>query len=179
MMRTSFHIRVLPLLVAALVVGCNRNPSVVNTRTADEAAIRDADIAFARTGETKDLARGMTFYVEDADGPMFLPQGVPLAAGRKAIHEALRPAYDDPGFSVTWRPVQVEAARSGELGYVRGIYETSVKAPDGTISTDKGKYIEIWKKQPNGSWKLLMDIANSDAPATAAPQYLGGSAVKR
>ena len=175
MMRTPCHI----LSVLVVVVGCNRNPSAVDTRAADEAAIRAADSAFARTGETKDLAKQVTFYVDDGDGPMFLPQGVPLAAGKKAIHEALRSAYDDPNFSVTWRPIQVEAARSGELGYVRGVYETSVKAPNGTISTDKGKYIEIWKKQPDGSWKLLMDIANSDSPAAAAPQYLGGSAVKR
>jgi ketosteroid isomerase-like protein len=174
-MRTPIHI----LVSLVVVVGCNRNPSAIETRAADEAAIRAADSAFARTGETKDLVKQLTFYVDDGDGPMFLPQGVPLAAGKTAIHEALRPAYDDRNFSVTWRPLQVEAARSGELGYVRGVYETSVKGPDGSTSTDKGKYIEIWKKQPDGSWKLLMDIANSDSPATAAPQYLGGSAVKK
>ena len=41
--------------------------------------------------------------------------------------------------------------------------------PKGTPTIDKGKYIEIWKKQADGSWKLAMDMLNSDL---AAPQPL-------
>jgi ketosteroid isomerase-like protein len=34
---------------------------------------------------------------------------------------------------------------------------------------DKGKYVEIWKKQPDGSWKCAVDMFNSDLPAAPAP----------
>ena len=159
-----------PLVAAGLVFGgCNRSSLDADTRAADEAALREADIAAAKTGETKDLEKQMAVYVDERDGPMFLPQGAPLRSGRKEILEALRPAYDNPGFSVTWRPVQVEVARSGDLGFVRGVYETAMKGADGKISPDKGKYVEIWRKQRDGTWKLVMDIANSDLPTTADP----------
>ena len=29
---------------------------------------------------------------------------------------------------------------------------------------DHGKYIEIWRRQSDGSWKVALDIFNSDLP---------------
>ena len=40
--------------------------------------------------------------------------------------------------------------------------------PDGTPMGDFGKYATIWKKQPDGSWKVVLDIVNSDVPVTEA-----------
>jgi hypothetical protein len=34
---------------------------------------------------------------------------------------------------------------------------------------DEGKYVEIWRKQPEGSWKVVLDIFNSDLAAPASP----------
>ena len=34
---------------------------------------------------------------------------------------------------------------------------------------DTGKYIEIWRKQADGSWRVIRDIFNSDLPV-AAPE---------
>jgi ketosteroid isomerase-like protein len=31
---------------------------------------------------------------------------------------------------------------------------------------DHGKYVEVWKKQPDGSWKCVIDMYNSDVPAS-------------
>jgi ketosteroid isomerase-like protein len=36
-------------------------------------------------------------------------------------------------------------------------------------TTDKGKYVTIWRKQPDGSWKVVEDMFNSDIPMLAAP----------
>jgi ketosteroid isomerase-like protein len=40
--------------------------------------------------------------------------------------------------------------------------------PAGKPVTDRGKYVTIWKKQADGSWKVIADIFNSDLPMPAA-----------
>jgi len=55
-MTTSLRSGLWTVFVAALVLGCDRrSASVADTRAADEAAIRQADIAAAKTGETNTL----------------------------------------------------------------------------------------------------------------------------
>jgi ketosteroid isomerase-like protein len=36
------------------------------------------------------------------------------------------------------------------------------RTPDGTVRRATGKYLNVWKKQPDGSWKVLVDIGNED-----------------
>ncbi len=61
----------------------------------------------------------------------------------------------------------MEVARSGDLAYVSGNYEFNEQDNGGKPITDKGKYLEVWKKQPNGSWKCAADMFSSDLPAVA------------
>jgi len=54
---------------------------------------------------------------------------------------------------------------SGELGYLYGTYELSIKDPKGGAPVhDTGKLVEIWKKQADGNWKCIVDTYNSDLP---------------
>ncbi len=155
-------------LFALVVSGCSPQlQPAPDTRAADEAAIRQADIAWAKTGEMKDLEAQMEFYTDDPI-PIMMPPNMPLASGKEAILKVLGPLYDRPDFAVTWRPGKVEVARSGDIGYVLGTYEMTWNDPEGNPRTDKGKYIEIWKKQADGSWKVAVDIINSDLPAGGA-----------
>ncbi|MCH7688187.1 MAG: DUF4440 domain-containing protein [Planctomycetes bacterium] len=84
---------------------------------------------------------------------------------QEVIRKVLGSMYDRPDFSVTGHPGKVEVARSDDIGYVLGTYEATMNDPKGNPRTDKGKYIEIWKKQADGSWKGAADILNSDLPA--------------
>ena len=63
---------------------------------------------------------------------------------------------------------RVEAASSGDLGYLYGTYDMSFDGPKGQRISDRGKILEIWKKQPDGSWKCIVDTWNSDLPAAPA-----------
>ena len=65
---------------------------------------------------------------------------------------------------LTWHPNSVGVARSGELGYTSGTYELSFKDASGKTIADKGKYLIVWKKHPDGTWKVLFDMSNSDLP---------------
>jgi ketosteroid isomerase-like protein len=53
-------------------------------------------------------------------------------------------------------------ADSGDFAYSQGFYSI------GNPPIDKGKYLEVWKKQPNGAWKAIADTFNSDMPASPA-----------
>ena len=157
---------VVVLLFVLVLAGCAPAGPEVDV-AAEEAAIRKADIAWAKTGEMKDLEAQMEFYTDDPI-PIMMPPNGPKAVGKEAILEAFRPMYDRPDLAVTWRPGKVEVARSGDIGYVLGTYEMTMNDPEGNPRTDKGKYIELWKKQADGSWKVAADIFNSDLPAPGA-----------
>ncbi|MBA2471329.1 MAG: hypothetical protein H0V41_03460 [Pseudonocardiales bacterium] len=51
-------------------------------------------------------------------------------------------------------------ARSGDLAYSTGTYAFA------NPPIDKGKFVDVWKKQADGSWKAVIDIFNSDLPVT-------------
>jgi ketosteroid isomerase-like protein len=59
-------------------------------------------------------------------------------------------------------------AHSGDLGYTIGAYEMTFNDPTGKTVSDKGKYVTVWKKQKDGSWKVLLDVFNTDLPPTGA-----------
>jgi ketosteroid isomerase-like protein len=61
---------------------------------------------------------------------------------------------------LTWEPSFADKAASGDLGYTYGIYTLSTKQTDGTLSTEKGTYVSVWKLNNNGQWKLVLDTGN-------------------
>jgi hypothetical protein len=74
----------------------------------------------------------------------------------------------NPGFAVGWQPTTVEVSTAGDLGYTVGTYESTLQDEHGNPVTDRGKYVTVWKKQPDGKWKVVADIFNSDLPAPTA-----------
>ena len=52
---------------------------------------------------------------------------------------------------------------NGDLGFTAGTYEDSVKGPDGKTVNEKGKYLCVWKKQKDGTWKAIHDMWNADS----------------
>jgi ketosteroid isomerase-like protein len=52
-------------------------------------------------------------------------------------------------------------AASGDLGYTYGNYIFKSKNKEGKVVTSYGKYISVWKKQKDSSWKVAVDMGNS------------------
>jgi ketosteroid isomerase-like protein len=69
-----------------------------------------------------------------------------------------------PGLKVSWKTTKVEAAKSGEIGYSYGTYEMTFNDAKGKPMSDRGKYLEVWKKQSDGTWKCAADMFSSDLP---------------
>lgn len=68
------------------------------------------------------------------------------------------------GTSLSWNPVHADMAASGDLGYTYGTYVFKHKDKTGNIVTDYGKYTSIWKKQKDGTWKVVVDMGNTSPP---------------
>ena len=128
--------------------------------------IRDLDTQWSKTAAANDLEGTLSFYSEDA---ILLPPNTPMAADRQAIRESWAELLG-AGASLSWQPTKAEVSRSGDLAYVAGTYTSSFKDPQGKPATENGKYVEVWKKQSDGKWKVVVDTYNSDLLPAAPPE---------
>ena len=142
----------------------NSNAVVQDTGIGDEEAIRRADMAWSEAQKARGIEDTMAYYTSD---PIMMAPNAPMAVGRDAIRMAFERVLATPGFSVTWAPSKVEVARSGEIAYAIGAYHMKMDGPDGSPVTDNGKYVEIWKKQADETWKCALDMFSSDLPSPA------------
>jgi uncharacterized protein (TIGR02246 family) len=146
----------LTLLLFALA--CTEGP--LDSRAANVAAVRDLDAQWSKAAAAHDLDGTVSYYSDNAS---LLPPNAPIATGKQAIRAAWAPLVAS-GASVSWQADKVEVARSGDLAYVVGTYQLAMKDPQGNPGNDHGKFVEVWKKQPDGKWKVVADIFNSDLP---------------
>lgn len=150
------------LALLLLASACNQQ-TPVDTRAADESAIRNLDAQWAKTAAANDLEGTVSYYSDDAS---MLPPNAPIATGKQAIR-AVWALLLGPEVAVSWQVSKVEVARSGDLAYLMGVYQVTVKDSQGKPVTDHGKLVEVWKKQADGKWKTVADIFNSDLPPSA------------
>ena len=134
---------------------------------ADEQKLRELDAQWSAAAGTKDVDKTVSYYSEDA---VVLPPNAPSATTKEAIRSAWKEMLTAPGAAISWKATKVEVAKSGEIGYVSGTYEETANDASGTPVKDHGKYVEIFKKQADGTWNAVLDIWNSDLPALASPE---------
>ena len=128
--------------------------------TADATALRAALEAYLDAANAGDAARWASLYTEDA---VMMPPNSPVVDGRAAIESwlAMLPVKitDAEGTAL-----EVEGA--GSVAYVRGTYSMSLQIPGVPESVpQQGKLLQIYARQPDGSWLLARDIWNANAPA--------------
>lgn len=122
----------------------------------DEAAIRAVSDRFVESLVSRDFDATARLYTRDA---VLMPPHHPVVRGRRAVREwvATFPTVLQCSFTI------LEIDGRADLAYVRGAFSMRVLA-DRTAGTveDAGKYLEIRKRQPNGSWPIVAEIFNSD-----------------
>jgi ketosteroid isomerase-like protein len=127
---------------------------------ANAKALAKLDDDWSKVAATKDAERVASFYAEDA---IAYPPNEPMTIGRSAAKKVWAAYFADPSFTISWKTVHAGVSKSGDLGFTTGTYEDSYKGADGKLVTEKGKYVCIWKKQKDGSWKAIHDTWNSDS----------------
>ena len=141
-----------------------RKPAAPRTEDVARAAILQADRDFAKAGASKDIEAFLRFIAED--GHAF--PGGEMSTGKPAFRELWAPLFKDPTVSISWAPVVAKASQSGDMGYTTGMYEIRGTGEDGTPKIRRGSYVTIWTKQPDGSWKVALDMGAPIPPKPAA-----------
>ncbi|MEE9461166.1 MAG: DUF4440 domain-containing protein [Bacteroidales bacterium] len=112
------------------------------------------DKEFSELSREKGMKYAFLEYA--ADSAVLLQSNVMPVVGKAAI-SAIFEAFSDTGFTLTWEPLDADLSKSGDLGYTYGLYTSFIKADN---SLTRGKYVTIWKRQPDGSWKYVLDGGN-------------------
>ncbi len=129
-----------------------------------EQALRDLDAQWSKDAGAKDVDKAVSYYAESA---VVMPPNASAAMTKASIRNAWKEMLTTPGAAISWKATKVEVAKSGDLAYVSGTYEETMTDASGKSAKDHGKYVEIFKKQADGTWKVIVDIWNSDLPASA------------
>ena len=155
--------KALSVLFALLVFACvgvsyaTAQPVARNSKE-DEALLK-TDIEFAKASIATSAAEAFAIYL--ADDAMQMPAGANAVVGKKAILAGM-----GSGYVLSWEPKKAEVAKSGELGWTWGTYELHTKDAEGKPIVRYGKYVNVWRKQKDGTWKVILDMGNaSPAPA--------------
>ena len=130
--------------------------------TAVAAAIRRLDADFMRTVNAKDAgAVAAAFYAPDA---VLMPPNQPLVKGRGQIRAFFQGLIGQGLSSIQIKTTKIESA--GDLAYGRGTYSLVITPPGGPPVHDAGKYVVVYRRQRDRSWRAVADIYNSDRAAT-------------
>jgi ketosteroid isomerase-like protein len=124
-----------------------------------EAAIRAATVAWSKAAQAKDLDKAVSFYSNDAI--QFVDKS-PMAQGKENIRAAWQQLLALPGPGLSFATTAVDVAHSAEMAWEYGTYDLATADKDGKITDVKGKYVVIWKKQFDETWKAVADIDNAN-----------------
>jgi ketosteroid isomerase-like protein len=115
--------------------------------------VRDADVAFSRAAVGR--GTGVAFGEFAAENAQIFSTPGEFITGPAAISDAFGPSTD--GSSLAWHPVAGEAAGSGDLGFTVGNAVFTGRRADGAPAIRYSKYLTVWKKQRDGSWRYVVD----------------------
>lgn len=130
------------------------------------ASLVAAERAFARTSVEKGVRESfLEFFAED--GINFQPHPTKT---REAFLSQPAPAKRPP-ITLNWEPVWADVSAAGDLGYTTGPYTVTDNSPE-KRPTRHGYYFSIWKKQPDGNWKVAVDLGTQNpTPAATEPAF--------
>jgi uncharacterized protein (TIGR02246 family) len=167
------RVRSLTILFAAVasaaLIGCSKptlNPSTqgetaLKNMAAAKAAISSANDEWNKAISEKDLDKCVSFYEDDA--VIFAPHS-PAIVGKDAIRAAWKQLFSSPKVQMSFPAATLDVARSGDLAVQRGPFQILTDAK-GKVATENGRFVIVWQKQLDGSWKVMADTNADVAPA--------------
>jgi ketosteroid isomerase-like protein len=154
-MKRNLLIAVLGFALAATAIAWK-----AKAETDGSTKLRALEAEFAKATAEHGLDGFISYFADDASE---LQNGGGIVTGKTNIRQSLEPWGD---LSLTWSPVEADMAASGDLGYTFGNYVLKAKDKDGKPVVQYGKYATVWKKQKDGTWKVVMDMGNSSPNPT-------------
>ena len=141
-------------IIAAGLVGCAAGGSIEILDT-DRSAMRAMTDSFTVYVVQHRDSMAASLFAENA---AFMPPNQTTVQGRAAIRTWIK-SYP-PVKTFVASPIEITGR--GDLAYLRGTFQIVLQ--NGTV--DRGKYLEIRRRQKDGRWLTTADIFNSDLPVT-------------
>jgi uncharacterized protein (TIGR02246 family) len=152
------------LTISGAGIACSSPPapSVQVPPPVDPAAIakqiQSMDADWSHAAMVGDVEKCVSYYADD--GTLLEPNS-PVATGKEAFRKSWTALVSGPQYvSLTFGSTKVSVAQAGDMAYDIGTFELTTKDKTGKTSAEKGKYVEVWQKQVDSSWKVAVDIHN-------------------
>jgi ketosteroid isomerase-like protein len=130
--------------------------------SADLQTVLAADRAFANSVERKTAADAFHEHLTP-DAVLMMPGELPVR-GSDAIKVDL--TVNPPG-ALLWHAKGAQVAEAGDLGYTWGTYEARPENIENSRFLSRfGKYVIIWERQKDQSWKACLFSASMSPAAT-------------
>jgi len=143
-------------LLAGFIACCPQTKKAAKVTGAGNEALIEADCAFASLAADSGLAIAFASFA--ADSAVIYRDGSNPIVGK----EVIRKIYSHPSRgTLTWEPYFADIGGGDDLGYTLGRYQFTIPDSTGAPQMSHGFYVTIWKKQPDGSWKYVLDTGVS------------------
>jgi len=117
-----------------------------------------AERSFARLAKETNTRNAFLAFLTD--------ESITFGQGpHKGKARSLEETVDDS--LLEWAPAFVEVAASGDFGYDLGPWTYRIHRADAE-PVAWGTFITIWKKQPDGAWRVALDLGTSHRPSPDA-----------
>jgi ketosteroid isomerase-like protein len=135
----------LPLILCGALCGADARQELL-----------EADRAFDADTARRGLDGWMAWFAPDAK--LISAEGV--VEGSAAIRQFYSGMFAQTEFSIRWTPVYAEASKDGSFGYTLGSATISFRDAKGEKVSRAGRYLTVWKRQPDGKFKVLSDMGS-------------------
>ena len=146
--------------LAILSIGMTMAPVGARAQQPDlkaaAAAIMAADRAFNQSVAARDRVKFLSFI---ADNATFVETSD--MRGHDAILKGWESFFQKDGPTLTWEPTKGEVLVGGDVGYTAGSWVRRGRTPEGTLAETRGQYLTTWRKQKDGTWKIVYDIGST------------------
>ncbi len=105
----------------------------------------------------KDVERILSYWSDDA---IVIPQGQPIVEGKAAIRAFVTSSLQIPGFNIHWVSEKATFSPDGRFAYMSGRNTMTVPGANGSLVSLPGRGITIWRLEPDGQWRCVVDIWN-------------------
>jgi uncharacterized protein (TIGR02246 family) len=127
----------------------------------EHAAIRRATAELLAAVNASDYRRLLAVWADDG---VLMPPSRAVVHGRRALEEYFRERFSGNRFRFSFTSSDIQ--RFGDVAFERlGYTAVMWSGGGGDPAEDVGKGLHVYRRQADGSWKLALDIWNSDRPA--------------
>jgi len=149
----------LAALALAVMNGCAQDPPQ-DLETA-VAALRDAADAYHHAASAKDRDAVVAFYADDA---VMIPPNAGRVEGIDGVRNYRFGFIENLSVDTQFATIRVDVSAGGDVGWTLAMVEVTFTDADGQPASDRIRDFHVWKRQADGSWKVVVDIWNSERP---------------